>query len=196
MSKNDKKHFEPIQEAYKIHLINGEVSFVNVKNIVGFCNSITHRGYLTAALLKKHDCLNRKCSNFQKFSDFPYWVNRDLEEANKLKHKEDVNDKNKQKEKRSESIETKCATLLKTSQNIARKLGYPIKIVRVAPQRRANNDYTYIINYVSDFPFNDWYEYIQIVKDLSAFHRCRYYLRRLKLPNGRFAIISDIEKKK
>ena len=48
-----------------------------LKSYVGFCWCDTHKGYITKEQMKHHDCLNKKCSFFQKLPDSPYWKKKE-----------------------------------------------------------------------------------------------------------------------
>lgn len=192
MSKSDSDFLMSGKSFRKVRLIDGTCTPVKTKDLVGYCNCDTHKGHVTVKLMEQHDCLNKRCVFLDKFLDYPYWVNKSNIDKAKARHKKQVKLKKVQKDLLYEQIQKKCGMLLSSAQEIADSLSYPILIVRVAPQRSADNNYTFIINYVSNFPFNDWSEYFSLVKELSKLHGGRYILRRLKLPNGKYAIFEDI----
>jgi hypothetical protein len=83
-------------------LINGHYSFGD--NILARCHVMTHRGYLTKALIKSHGCLNKRCTFFEKLRK-DYWRQQELDaqkkkltsKENRLKRKQAqarINDRN------------------------------------------------------------------------------------------------------
>jgi hypothetical protein len=76
-------------------LINGDYSYG--ENIVARCHIMTHRGYLSKALVKSHDCIAKKCTFFEKLRP-EYWRNI---ESKELARKQTVQ-KNRSKKKREQ----------------------------------------------------------------------------------------------
>ena len=56
----------------EIKPINGEKVYVSKNNVVGFCHFSEHKGSITKALLKSHECVKKGCHYFEKY-DVPYW---------------------------------------------------------------------------------------------------------------------------
>lgn len=169
-----------------LHVIEKHgLTYVAPETIVGYCHCNTHTGYVEKDIMKKHDCLGKKCEFFEKFNDFPYWIAKQKEEQLK-------------KERR---LKKKIKTIMEADdarrltgivEDAVRHLQYPIVITRVAPVREKNN--TYIINYVSDNAKNDWYEYKDLIAHVFGRHRACYVLKHTKRPDGKYATICDWQK--
>ncbi|MDR2599219.1 MAG: hypothetical protein LBC73_02980, partial [Oscillospiraceae bacterium] len=72
-----------MQYSTEHRLIDGNYSYRN--NIIARCHYINHRGYLTKNLIKKHKCIEKSCSLFEKLQP-KYWIAlEDIEQAKKSK---------------------------------------------------------------------------------------------------------------
>lgn len=68
----------------KLHGLYG--SQITRDKAVGFCKK--HGAHLTAATLKRHECLRKNCNHLKKHEDNSYWAEREkmkLEKKNKRK---------------------------------------------------------------------------------------------------------------
>jgi hypothetical protein len=62
---------------------------------VGYCWLDKHPGYITLPIMREHKCIEKKCTFFQKYSEAPYWKEKEI----KRKKKEaGLNDKRIKKE--------------------------------------------------------------------------------------------------
>ena len=177
-----------------MHLVDeGFQEFKRTSAIAGFCHCLIHTGYLTINAMERHDCINKDCVFFEKFNDFPYWLNEQRKEQERLKNRK-IKEKKKQRQERHQSaLQEKTDKIFKAAETIAREYEYPIVITRVAPLKDERNNYKYIINYVSNYPGNDWYEYHTLAFILGYHYGGFYILRHTKKPNGEYATISDGE---
>lgn len=44
---------------------------------VGYCHNKKHKGYLSANMIRQHECLGKQCAFFEKYADKPYWEERE-----------------------------------------------------------------------------------------------------------------------
>jgi hypothetical protein len=74
-----------------LRLIDG--NYVVASKVVARCHLLTHRGYLSKALIKSHDCIAKKCTFFEKLKAY-YWTAIEAAEiakkSNRLKRKQDA----------------------------------------------------------------------------------------------------------
>lgn len=172
-------------------LIDGKYCKVAVRNIAGFCYNKTHRGYLNIDLLQRHDCVNKNCPFLKKFEDYPYWTGR---AAIKRENKKKAATRNKQRDKERQRYavaEEKANKVFTAAQEVAQRLNYPIIVTRVAPKRNTNNNYEFIINYVSNVRSNDWYNYFDLALILGKQYGGKYTLRHVKYPNGEYVTSTE-----
>lgn len=65
--------------------------------IIGYCYCTTHMGYLTTILLRRHQCLEKKCPFLKRNDEAPFWREYYLKEERKRYNKEKAHDR-KQRE--------------------------------------------------------------------------------------------------
>jgi len=59
----------------------------NNKSYPAYCHNITHKGYLTTAAIKSHECLGKNCPYLQKFEEHEWWHQRELLKAQRKRSK-------------------------------------------------------------------------------------------------------------
>lgn len=166
--------------------------FVKVNSIVGYCHNYNHTAYLTKGIMKEHQCLEKGCFFFEKFHDYPYWKSqRRIQRARERQKAERENEQKRQavlvaRRKKKEDAVMSAAKAFAEAHN------YPIIITRVA-YMKGDRCWRYIINYVSDCPHSDWRNYRPMISALRERFGCGYSLRRVKMPNGKWATIHDWE---
>ena len=131
----------------------------NEEKRVGYCWSELHRGYLTAKLLKEHQCCEKNCKHFQKYEQSQYWKQKE-------KHKEikkQAKAKAKQEKQTTEQILKQIRELTEDDDNF-----YAVGI-----ERDKNG---YIIRYIS-FDYLYMSEYIRKFKIAFGIN---VYLREIK----------------
>jgi hypothetical protein len=70
-----------------VRMINGDRCLES--SAVGFCHCDVHRGYLTKALMKQHDCLNKECTFLRKLNP-AYWARLQGIEKEKRQKRADI----------------------------------------------------------------------------------------------------------
>lgn len=160
--------------------MEGEWKNVRVKNIVGFCHYKHHKGVVTKNLFKSHDCSRRGCYYFQKFAEYPFWENME-----KAKEVEKVALQHK-KEKKHAKVYIDNDILSDISKMMS---AHPLptivtSITRVSPT-------SIQINYVTDRDYDDHTDFNGIKKRLQVGYGQQFKLQHIKLPNGKYARISD-----
>ena len=81
-----------IKSERRMRLFDG--SFANMNNVVGWCNSQSHRGYISKGLLKGHECLEKECTAFSKRNP-EYWEDRTISETEKQRKIDEIKRKKK-----------------------------------------------------------------------------------------------------
>lgn len=163
-----------------VKTIEGERKDVRVKNIVGFCHYKHHKGVVTKNLFKSHNCDSRNCYYFQKFSEYPFWENLEKQkEANRTFAE-------RKKEKKNSKIYINNDILADVSTMMSE---HPLptivtSITRVSPT-------SIQINYVTNRDYDDHVDFNGIKKRLQVRHGQQFKLQHIKLPNGKYAQISD-----
>lgn len=97
-------------------IAHGQHVFIEKKKIIAFCTYPIHRGVITRAVIKSHDCANKKCRYFRKTNP-EYWQARERE------HKSQANIHLNNKPKKDIRLE-----IIAVIQDIAINLGYKIRI--------------------------------------------------------------------
>lgn len=178
----------------RLKLVDGSYQVIKPEKIVGYCNYRLHRGYITANSVKSHDCIAKNCPYLQKFDgNSTYWSFVESEEKKKRDRKAKIKDIKAQKTSREVEMNSRFENIKQQAQGIADRLDMGIIITRVAYLNPEKNRYEYVINYVSDLYDNDWHQYIDIAYTLGHTQGGKYILRKLKLPNGKYATIDDWE---
>lgn len=180
-------HLAPGYNKYR--LLDGSSHILKDSDVVGFCHSELHKGYITVRLMKNHQCLQKKCSRFEKIESSPYWINSKHAAERKEKAKESKFKKN-EKEK---ILKLRLVQMLDDAIEIA-KLDYPEIIISNIIKNRESGGF--IINYVSDNGYNDYFNYLGLAKDLKSIYCAPFELRKVKLFNGKYATRRDYNKLK
>lgn len=164
-----------------VKLIDGSRNTVKCKSLVGYCHSNLHKGYITEPLMKQHQCLERGCPRFEKFIEYPYWVDKQ-----KKKEQKAINKQKKERRIRHElMLDDKLNSMKSRAQNIANECGFPIIITKV--HKNEDNLKGYIINYISDS-----YHYLGAVsRKMSYEYTGSFLFKRVKNVDGSYATIDD-----
>lgn len=101
---------------------------------VGYCWCKLHQGFLTAALLKEHKCIEQKCVYFQKYEDAQYW-----------KEKEKTRQKRKEAQAKAKEKELKENFV----NEIARSIVKDIDTLYIVGTQKDETRNTYITRYVA-----------------------------------------------
>lgn len=125
---------------------------------------------------------------------YPFWVKHTNRQRQKEKKRAAAAQSIAEKDTRKREIDNCTSALKNTAQEIANRLDLPILITRVAP--RSDQPKSYIINYVSDNPRNDWSDFFDLVREISWQYGGRYTLRHVKDTSGNYMTISEWEKVK
>ncbi|MBQ8133502.1 MAG: hypothetical protein IJ192_03705 [Clostridia bacterium] len=168
-----------LPECVEVKLVGGEYFFTLQKNIVGYCHFSEHKGYITKNILKNRKCAKKGCYYFEKYADNPYWLAIQRIEAAEKRQKEAAKQIKKKNEDKQEQ-------LIETVQKIADDFGYHMKVLRVSKNPCKKE---YIVFYISDNSYDDWYKFINIARKFGAVIGCRIELRHAKDANGHYATI-------
>ena len=167
--------YDKQSEYISVKLLTGIRIYTKRGNVVGYCHCDTHRGTVTKALLKSHDCINKKCPFFKR--DNPeYWRRIDAAVTAKQRRKQKIKAK-----KAKQTNNTENLTL--TAQNMADELGYNIKITSVRKDREKNK---YYIFYISEWEYNDFIRFLEL-KAAYAYWLCaKVDMKHLKGSDGKY----------
>jgi predicted GIY-YIG superfamily endonuclease len=95
-----------ITERLTKRLINGH--FADNDNVIARCHLLTHRGYLTKNLIKSHECIEKKCSFFEKLKP-EYWEalekKEQMKKNNRLKKRQAIEETNERDKLIKETLE-------------------------------------------------------------------------------------------
>lgn len=80
------------QETEK-RLIDG--NYATTKSIIARCHILRHRGYLTKSLIKKHCCIEKECTFFEKLKP-EYWIALERAEKDRKSERSKVKESKKQ----------------------------------------------------------------------------------------------------
>ena len=56
-------------------------------NAIAYCHNKKHMGYLTATMLKQHECLKKECPFLEKYDNHQFWIRRQIKTLLKKYHK-------------------------------------------------------------------------------------------------------------
>ena len=101
---------------------------------VGYCWCKLHQGFLTAALLKEHKCIEQKCVYFQKYEDAIYW-----------KEKEKIKERRRQSQEKAKEKEKKENFVNETAREIVKD----IPTLYIVGTQKDETKNTYITRYVT-----------------------------------------------
>lgn len=177
----------------RVPLIDGTFRKVSIKSIVGYCHCSKHKGYIDAALLESHDCVEKKCVYLERFEDYPFWINYMKLQKEKEHRKRAKKHRMQLQAAHKECVEREMKTMLENAQGIADRLDYPIIIIKVVPRYDTKENYEYIVNYVSDNLYDDWHLYFDLALTMGKCFGGKYILKHLKKPDGCYADIFDWE---
>lgn len=184
------KHFYYVQRNFAegycdFKLIDGSTG-ANANQIVGYCHSNLHNGYITKALFKKHDCLEKNCNSFEKLSEYPYWQSVDAIEKRRLFDKEI-----KRLSIQAQRAEEEHLQQMKVcAQNIANLLCYPIVITNIRKAERSEGC-NFMVNYVSNKRKNDYREYLKLLQSLYEVYKKKFSLCKIRNIDGSFPTIEE-----
>lgn len=170
---------------------DGKYRLSHKNAVAGFCHCHIHKGYLDVGLVKSHNCIEKECRYLQKFDDAPYW--KHIENKKKIKQQRKDAKKRRQSdiERKQAAVENRMDSLMNKAQSIADKLGYDIIITRAVPRSESKENYEYILNYVSDNDFDDWYMYFDLAVTLGKSIGGKYILKHMRYPDGRYVSIEN-----
>lgn len=191
MTKTDVKYPADGKEFLRLRLMDGTCYMVKKKKIAGYCHHNAHQGYLTVALLEKHDCIKKQCRCLEKFEEYPFWDNYNRQAKAKARKKEEIKRLQQSRKAHDSDLESRMRALEQAAQRIADRLEYPIIITRITPKKDAGNNYEYILNYVSDDMGSRWSDYFDLAIFMGKSHGGKYILRPLRKPDGSLASVSD-----
>lgn len=166
-------------KVYLLPMISGRMN-ISVSRLIGYCHIRNHPGYLTAQLLREHECLRKKCPFLERFETADFWKARQVSKQCKKKRLLSENMKN-------ETLNE----LIELAQQFANNLEYPIVITSITDNLYCDGEY--IINYVSDRAINDSHTYAELKRRMHKYLGKQFVLRHIKHPDGGFATIEDYQ---
>lgn len=170
---------ESTQEYTECILASGKAEIVNKKNLIGFCHYAEHKGYITRAVLKTHDCDSKKCHYLERFEDHPFWVERKRQKDRRKNNKLMAKNTAKKREKKEEAYKAIAIQL-------AKKLHYRMEIVSV---RKDGSEDRYIVFYISPHSFDDRSYFSGIEAGLERSIHRPVELRHIKEADGSYAVM-------
>ena len=69
--------------------------------IIGYCHNMIHLGYITVKLMQEHGCIDKNCKYFAKYTDRPFWIQKEKSKEKKIK----ALDSKRKKDERDKIIE-------------------------------------------------------------------------------------------
>lgn len=173
-----------------VKLVSGYVYEFDYDKIIGYCHYKIHYGGITRDILKKHECVSKQCKYFEKYEDSPYWLRVKQNIERKALRKEIKKNIAANKAARQAKILDEYEQIRQEAQLIANNNDYNIIITRVIPSP-IKNGFKYIVNYVSDANYGDWYTYRELATELGKRFHCKFKLSHVRLPDGRYMIIDE-----
>lgn len=181
---NEYKHYADKGIKYvEVILIDDCLHYVPIKSIVGFCHCKLHTGHLLKSTMKEHECISKQCPFFNKFEDYPYWV----EKENHKKKIENAQKKQQYQKDMERHFKKRKNNIRLMAQNAIDIRGIPIIITSVALQKPNK----YILNYVSNESRDDSDEYGKLIEKLDKKEIGKFYLNHIKNINGYYATIAE-----
>ena len=171
MSHRDKSYIDKNIQKRKVRLINGKYTIVNTDQIVGFCYSPVHRGYITKKLLKEHDCIKKNCNKLERMEDYPFWKNY-------IKKKEQRDSAKAKKKVKSELNDLMLQSAIELSQNT------DIHIHYISADLSGRNKYT--IFYTSGCSYDDSNRYSCIAKQMNKLYSRHFRMKHIKNQYGEY----------
>ncbi len=165
-------------EYISVKLVGGGQVVTAVKNVVGYCHFAEHRGAITRTILKNRECAKKECHYFERCKDNTYWIAYDQMHAAQQQKKES-------RKRMLQEMKKQQMHYTEIAQRIADDLGYDIKVMEV--KKTEQNDY--ILYYISENDYNDWYLYFDLAKNYEKTVGGRVELKHIKDMNGNYAII-------
>lgn len=194
MREKDLEYIKNGTKYRRIPLIDNQLVTVHVGEIAGYCHCRLHKGYVTVNLMNIHNCLGKSCKCLEKFEEYPYWVRAANRKISNSRRRAANRRKKKHQEEEYLKYEQQMLQVLEDAQQIVKDYEFPITITRIAPSVSGEFE-EYVINYVSSLPFDDQNNYAALAKELGFIYYGRFNIRRLRMPDGRFATPEDWEKR-
>lgn len=177
------RYSDVANEYLRANLIGQKPSLIKSSSVVGYCHCDRHKGFLTKQLHKSHECAAKQCPFLEKFEDYPYWKNLELEKRKKAYRRNEE----RRRLSKKEAADNALLKLAREAQLYCYEAGFPIVITKL----RMTEDTNYIVNYVSDNLYNDWALYFGLALFLGKKYRKKFMLRHVKLPDGGYASTDD-----
>lgn len=174
----------------KVGLING-YEIVNLDFIVGFCHCLTHRGILTENQLKKHECIEKRCPFLEKYKDYPFWKKFERKQEELSKKKSEIKRKKKNATNIKNAEQKQINEMLEAAREIQRRFNYSIIITSI----KKDNQFDYVVNYVSESPLDDWCRYVPLAVGLHKSFERTFKMNHIKNVNGSFATFDDYNRR-
>ena len=177
------------EEFIRVRLLGGKLCLLERKNVIGCCHYMLHPGKLTKQLLRKHNCLEKKCPFLEKYEDTPFWVAYKRAQLAKSEARQQKQIKKAQERSKAAQLQS----LRDSFQSCADATGSEITVVRVEPLNR----HTYRAFYVSDNTFPDWNQFPAFVNAVErAYPDHRVSLRRIVDLDGHFVTRDEYDARK
>ena len=170
-------------------LLGGEVKNVKRGNLVGCCHNIIHPGKMTKRILEEHRCIQKECPFFERYEEYPFWVNYRNQKNAKRKSKL----KKQQKKALADAEAQSMTTIRDALRECVPEEESQLDIIRV----ERIEDRHYRVFFVSDNRRPDGGEFPQFAKlAREQFPWWRLQMRHIKNIDGSFVTREEYHAKR
>ena len=167
----------------KAKLVSGDDVEISVSELVGHCHFEGHPGEITRSLLSAHHCLEKQCVFLERYGSNPYWSDRAIAEARKLKSKGAKKEIRRKKKQAAAKEQQMLDALASDIQKTADRLPCALTVVRVTREWPS----VFKLYYVSDNRFWDATAFPELTAALqAAYPGRRFLMRHIRAVDGHY----------
>jgi hypothetical protein len=155
--------------------------------LIGYCHCDAHKGYVTSALYRSHECRKKQCPFLERFETNQYWQTIEGQERKKALKKEQMREQRQEEAKKQAVLDIFLQNVKREAQEMADYWFNPILITCV----NQIEERKFIVFFVSDSGCNDWYEYRDIAFTLGKKYHYHFMIKHMKRPDGGYATVED-----
>ncbi len=178
----------------KIRLISGESVYKEQAELVGFCHNSQHPGFLIKSIVKRKQCLEKKCSHFEPFPDLPFWTAQEKKAQSKAEQKEEKKrSKLEQKARRAQTLSL-LQEVMAYANWLIEAYEVPMLITGVSRTVMKDGKEMLIINYATKKAKDDSESFRDFGNMIGQHFQRLTEMRHTRMPDGSFATIDTFER--
>ncbi len=177
----------------KIRLISGESVYREQAELVGFCHSKQHPGFLVKSIVKRKGCLEKHCSRLEPFPEQPFWISQKAKAQTRAQQKEEKKQALLERKQRQAQTLSLLQEIMSYANWLIDAYSVPLLITGVSLTKQDSGEEKLIVNYVTDQAVNDSPSFCDFEAMIGQRFQKPAELRHTRMPDGRLATTGEFE---